>query len=123
MQVNLHNTTGNQFTQYSATSVMLMEQEYKQNIVVTNFEVLPFKQCEVTQLCWDDLVSIVSWAPDLIILGTGDKIVYPDLKLLQQLNTQGIGVEVMTIQALCRTFNFLVSEGRKVTCILFFATI
>ena len=52
--------------------------------------------------------------------GTGNQVIYPDFKLLEKLNQLGIGFEVMPIQALCRTYNFLISEDRKLACILFF---
>jgi uncharacterized protein len=34
------------------------------------------------------------------------------------LQTQGIGVEVMNTDAACRTFNVLLSEGRRVVAAL-----
>lgn len=121
MDMNLHITSDNQFTNYSDSSVTIKGVEYNYNIVVTNNSIHDFKSHDIKQITLDDLVDIIEFKPDLIIFGSGDKVVYPDLKLLYALQQKGIGVEVMPIQALCRTFNFLISEDRKVASILLFS--
>jgi len=52
--------------------------------------------------------------PDLVLLGTGDKQIFPDIEILGYFAQQGVGVEVMNTGALCRTFNILVAEDRHV---------
>jgi uncharacterized protein len=120
MQMNETITVGNQFTQYSAGSVSVKNQEYKSNIMVTNDRVVDFPIEDIKQIKLEDLNLVIEFMPDLIIFGTGDKVIYPDLKLIQNLQQKGIGVEVMPIQAVCRTFNFLVGEDRRVASILLF---
>jgi uncharacterized protein len=120
MDMNVHYTSDNQFSNYSDASVTIKANEYKSNIIVTNDSVLPFTPIDIKLVTLDDLTDIFAFAPDLIIFGSGDKVVYPDLKLFYALNQKGIGVEVMPIQALCRTFNFLVGEDRKVAGVLMF---
>lgn len=120
MDMNIHYTSDNQFSNYSDSSVTIKAIEYKNNIIVTNESVFEFPYFEIKKITMDNLNDILIKSPDLIIFGSGDKVVYPDLELLYVLNKKGIGVEVMPIQALCRTFNFLVSEDRKVAGILLF---
>ncbi len=120
MEINIHNSTANQFTRYSNVSVMIKEKEYNDNIIVTNDNILPLQVNNIRDMKFEDLLTIIEQKPDLIIFGSGSKIVFPDLKILQKLNNLSIGTEIMTIQALCRTFNFLVSENRKIACFLFF---
>ena len=79
-----------------------------------------FDVSNIHDLELNHLAKIIQDKPDLMIFGTGDKVIYPDFKLLEKLNQLGIGFEVMPIQALCRTYNFLASEDRKLACILFF---
>ncbi|MBP9742491.1 MAG: hypothetical protein KBD37_03940 [Burkholderiales bacterium] len=122
MEMKAQHVTGNQFTRYSTVSVTIKGIEYKNNIVVTNDKVLDFVPIEISQITVTDLKSVIDFTPDLIIFGTGDKIIYPNLNLVHTLQQMGIGVEVMPIQALCRTFNFLVSEDRQVAAILLFTT-
>ena len=118
--MNVHYTSDNQFSNYSDNSVTIKSIVYTSNIVVTNDKVTSFTPSDIKLIKINDLVDILAKKPDLIIFGTGNTVVYPDTKLLYELNQKGIGVEVMPIQALCRTFNFLVGEDRKVAGILLF---
>ena len=120
MDMNVHQSGSYQFTGYSASSVTINNKEYKTNIIVTNTDIVDFNVNNIHDLELSHLDSIIKTKPDLIIFGTGDQVIYPDFKLLEKLNQLGIGFEIMPIQALCRTYNFLISEDRKLACILFF---
>lgn len=52
--------------------------------------------------------------PEVILLGSGTKPVFPAMELIQEVTHQGIGIEVMDTGAACRTYNLLLAEGRKV---------
>lgn len=52
--------------------------------------------------------------PMLIIIGVGAQMTHPFAKLRAELSKQAIAVEIQTTQAACRTWNLLLSEGRKV---------
>ena len=52
--------------------------------------------------------------PNLIVLGIGDNMNHPFASLRAELSPQGIAVEIQTTPAACRTWNLLLSEGRKV---------
>jgi uncharacterized protein len=51
---------------------------------------------------------------DILILGTGAEIAHPPAAFRAALETAGIGVEPMASPAACRTYNVLLSEGRRV---------
>ena len=53
-------------------------------------------------------------AVEILILGTGEKLTFPEPAQLSPLMSQGVGVEVMGSRAACRTYNLLAGEGRKV---------
>lgn len=72
----------------------------------------------VTTLSAGDLHAVTELDPEIVILGTGKKLVWPPLDLLQPLYQSGIGVEVMDTAAACRTYNILMFEGRKVVAAL-----
>ena len=120
MDMNLHAINGNQFSHYSDKSVTIGDIVYTHNILVTNNKVFDFAPSSIEEISLNDLAICFELTLDLIILGSGNKVLYPDLKLLTQLQQRGIGVEVMSIKALCRTFNFLTSEDRKVAGVLLF---
>lgn len=56
--------------------------------------------------------------PELVIIGTGSRHVFPSPGLLAPLTRAGIGVEIMSTPAACRTYNVLSAEGRKVVALL-----
>lgn len=68
--------------------------------------------------------TVAATNAEILILGTGKKQVFPHPKLLAGMaqavfDQPPIGVEVMDTAAACRTYNILLSEGRKVTALLF----
>ena len=120
METNLHSITDNQFTAYSNLSVTIKDITYSNNIIVTNQQIYPLNTQNIHDLKITDLSDILLQKPDLILFGTKDKIITPQYELLLSLQKLSIGYEVMVIQALCRTHNFLVGENRKLASILFF---
>ena len=57
-------------------------------------------------------------APEVVIIGTGARHVFPPPGLVAPLMRDGIGVEIMSTPAACRTYNILDAEGRKVVALL-----
>jgi uncharacterized protein len=57
-------------------------------------------------------------APDVVILGTGERQRFIHPRLVASLAARRIGVECMDSHAACRTYNILMGEGRKVTLAL-----
>lgn len=53
------------------------------------------------------------WGPELIVLGTGERQVFPPAAVQHALLGRGIGLEVMTNPAAARTFNVVMSEDRR----------
>ncbi len=51
---------------------------------------------------------------DVLFVGTGAEIAHIPATLRAPLEAAGIGVEVMASPAACRTYNILLSEGRRV---------
>lgn len=56
--------------------------------------------------------------PDVVILGTGSRQRFVHPRLVQALTARRIGIECMDSQAACRTYNILMSEGRRVALAL-----
>ncbi len=51
---------------------------------------------------------------DVIFIGTGAEIAHIPPALRNELEQAGLGVETMASPAACRTYNVLLSEGRRV---------
>ena len=65
---------------------------------------------------YDDLEPLLSVVEkvDVIFFGTGAEVAHLPSALRAALEEAGIGVEAMNSPAACRTYNVLVSEGRRV---------
>ncbi len=62
----------------------------------------------------EDFQLLLDLKPEVVIISTGNSIIFPPANALQAFYERNIGVEVMTTGAACRTFNVLASEYRKV---------
>lgn len=60
----------------------------------------------------------LGFEPEVILLGTGNKIQFPAPHLMGIPARQGVGLEVMDTAAACRTYNILAGENRQVVAIL-----
>ena len=57
--------------------------------------------------------AISKLKPEVVLLGTGERIAFPPQKILAAFLKRGIGLETMDSAAAARTFNVLIEEGRK----------
>ena len=85
-----------------------------QAIVIDGDEVRILSEKDPANLPWKEL------GVDIVLLGTGARQRFPHPRLTAALAKAGIGVEVMDLQAACRTYNILVAEERKVAAALLF---
>lgn len=73
-----------------------------------------------------DTLTIEAFAPllaldparEILLVGTGATLRWPDQALLDTLAAKGAGVDVMTSQLAARTYNVLAGEGRLVGALL-----
>lgn len=61
-----------------------------------------------------DLEPLLALKPELVLLGTGARQVFPPAEVLAGCLGRGIGLEVMTNAAAARTYSVLAGEGRRV---------
>lgn len=64
------------------------------------------------------LDPLLALQPELVVLGTGSRQVFPPAAVLAACLTRGIGIEVMDNAAAARTYNVLAGEGRRVVVAL-----
>ncbi len=62
----------------------------------------------------EQINQLLAFNPELIIIGTGDKLIFPAIDVYSGIIKHGIGVDFMDTQAARRTYNILMSEGRHV---------
>jgi len=71
-----------------------------------------------TALSAEHLDQLLTLAPQVLLLGTGRHALLPRPALMLPFSQRGIGVEIMTTAAACRTYNVLSAEGRRVVAVL-----
>ena len=83
-------------------------------ILAPNELIADWKARASADLAPDDLAALLALNPELVLLGTGERQVFPSAAVMAACLTRGIGIEVMTNAAAARTFNVLAGEGRRV---------
>lgn len=64
------------------------------------------------------LAPLLDLQPELVVLGTGERQVFPPAAALAACLTRGVGIEAMDNAAAARTYNVLAGEGRRVVVAL-----
>ncbi|OOZ36038.1 Mth938-like domain-containing protein [Solemya velesiana gill symbiont] len=104
---------------YTDGQLIIDEKVFTSSLILMPNKVIPDWGPENFQsLSADDFEQIAELKPDLVLLGTGEKHCFPSPALYHALVNAGIGLETMTTPAACRTYNILMSEGRKVAAAL-----
>lgn len=69
---------------------------------------------------FDDLETIIAEAKgmDVLFIGMGADIGHPPVEVKEALSRAGIAFEAMGTSPACRTYNVLLSEGRRVAAAL-----
>jgi uncharacterized protein len=74
----------------------------------------PWPVHHVSELNDTTLESLLTLEPEVIIIGTGDTVQFPEGFQLKSIMARKIGYEVMNNASACRTFNVLCAENRRV---------
>jgi len=72
-----------------------------------------------SSLAAEHLEAAAAMQPEIILVGTGARLVLPESNLMQIFGARGIGIEIMDTPAACRTYNVLAHEYRRVVAALF----
>jgi uncharacterized protein len=122
--VKLHasaRTRLNAFTGYGEGYVQVNGERHETSLVVLPEQVLDWEPASFDALAEASFARLAALGPELVLLGTGNRLRFPHPRLTAPLARAGIGLEVMDVQAACRTYNILVAEERVVAAALVFA--
>ena len=122
LKLHLSNLSGsNAFTGYGEGYVMVNRQRYARSLLVLPDRIVPdWQPAGFDQLTAADFEQLTGLAPEIVLLGTGARLRFPRPELTRALVDARIGLEVMDLQAACRTYNILAAEERKVVAALLF---
>jgi uncharacterized protein len=70
------------------------------------------------ELNTEHAVLLLGLRPEVVLIGTGQRQVFPAPAFSARFLEAGVGFEAMDTGAACRTFNVLVSEQRTVVALL-----
>lgn len=123
MKLQLAQTEGwNTFTAYGDGYVSVNAVRHTGSLVVLPYQLIEgWTTSNVDTLTCLDFDFLASLDAEIILLGTGDLLRFPRPELLQPLMRTRKGLEVMDIRAVCRTYNVLAGEKRKVAAALLFS--
>ena len=104
---------------YASGELRVNDDVYRSAIIVSASAVQATPDIrDMEDLARLDPSRILALDPELILLGTGPRQIFPAASFRAQFLRAGIGVEVMDTGAACRTFNVLVAEQRRVVALL-----
>ena len=99
--------------------VTVNDVRYDSSLIVTSDRVVPdWPVASFAALAPDHLAALLDANPEVVLLGTGQRLRFPPAAVLRPLVESGIGYEVMDTGAACRTYGILVAEGRRVVAAL-----
>lgn len=115
-----HNSARYKITAYEANSIGINGNNVESSLILSPMDlILDWEPKEYEHLQAEHLGALYQLDAEVILLGTGQKQVFPDKSVLKVLAQNRIGFEIMDTQAACRTFNILMAEGRTVVAGLF----
>lgn len=104
---------------YGRGELRINDQVYRHSLMVSPTTIQPEPVLsDVGSLNSEHATYILSLKPEVVLLGTGQRQVFPDTAFGARFLQAGVGFEVMDTGAACRTFNVLVSEQRQVVALL-----
>jgi uncharacterized protein len=106
------------FTGYGEGYVLLNGARHEASMIVLPERLLPWPVAGFEALSEEHFALIAELKPEVVLLGTGGRLRFPHPRLTAPLTRARIGLEVMDLQAACRTYNILMSEERVVAAAL-----
>lgn len=119
MQLTEHRNDNQLFIRRAdAESVAIIDRTFRASLALNSTRVvegLPARRPE--DIDATTIAGILELQPDVVLLGTGGRAIFPPASVLAEFLRRGIGVETMDNAAAARTFNVLVGEGRNAVAV------
>jgi uncharacterized protein len=122
VKLHLANTDGlNIFTAYGDNFVGVNHVRHEANIIVQPGNIVEnWSTATPLTLSESDMARLLQLDTEILLLGTGNRLRFPPSALMRPFAPAGIGLEIMDLQAACRTYNILAAEGRHVAAAILF---
>ena len=87
---------------------------FSHNLLISDKSIEKWVINDINNLVNGDMEDILLFKPEIIIIGTGESQIMPSNEIINFIHDKKIGLEFMITESACKTFNLLISEGRKV---------
>lgn len=119
MQLNRESSpTTFRITHYRPGCVTINAQEYTNSVLITPTQLHTWAITKIQDLGLSDLNALLEYNPEVIIVGTGETLVFPAPEIMTLPPGHKIGIEFMSNSAACRTYTVLASQARKIVLAL-----
>jgi len=103
----------------SDLGIQVVDDFYQSSLILSAREIIPdWPVRSVDEIKPAHLEKLLELNPEVVLIGTGSRQAFLPPSLMMFFYERNIGVEVMSTDAACRTFNVLVSELRNVAAAL-----
>ncbi|WP_223806955.1 Mth938-like domain-containing protein [Marichromatium sp. AB31] len=100
---------------YGPEGTQIRERRYTHALLVSAERLDPdWGPARAEALTPEHIAALLEGDPQVIVIGTGARQVFPDPAVYREAIARGVGVEFMDTGAACRTFNILLAEDRRV---------
>ena len=114
------NSNSNKIISYFDDAFKLKDKLIKSNMIISKDRLIEnWSVDDYPNLALQCLDQIISWQPEIILIGTGKEPSSPNRELMAYVTSKNIGLEIMDTGAACRIYNLLIDEGRDVVACLF----
>ncbi|MEE3003479.1 MAG: MTH938/NDUFAF3 family protein [Pseudomonadota bacterium] len=107
-------STKNIITSYDSKSITIGECSFSSTFIanVSTTEVLELES--ILEINAEQIAKIISYEPEIIIFGTGKKLIKPNFKKISTIIDLKISFEYMQTTSAVKTYNSLVFDERNV---------
>lgn len=104
---------------YGENGFDIGNETYNSSVIVSPSKLISNWQVDsIEDIEQDSILDILKLQPEIVIFGTGKKLLFPEISKFKALINNNIGYEFMDTMAACRSYSILMSEGRKVAAAL-----
>jgi uncharacterized protein len=115
MKLHLARAEGrNLFSGYGSGYIAVNGERYERSLIVLPDRILNWEPADFDDLTESVFSGLAQLSLEILILGTGARLRFPHPSITRALHSAGTALEVMDTHAACRTYNILLSEGRRV---------
>ena len=100
---------------YEPGCIVINERSFREGLILSPEQIISgWGPANPEDLTVEQVRALVALEPQVIIIGTGERQVFPHPEVYAAAMGLGVGVEIMNTGAACRTYNIIMAEGRRV---------